>query len=63
MASSVLVIASRTRTHSTLTVHRVERSQVVCSGWSEAQIIGAMGPSRARRTSLIRIWSGGPASS
>ena len=26
---------------------------------SDAQIIGAMGPSSARRTSLIRIWSGG----
>ena len=32
---------------------------VACSGSSVAQIIGAIGPSRARRTSLIRIGSGG----
>ena len=60
MASSVLVIASRTRTHSTLTVQRAERSHGRgAPRSSEAQIIGAIGPSRARRTSLIRIWSGG----
>ena len=40
------------------TVHRAERSQAACSGSSEAQIIGAIGPSRARRTSLIRIAEG-----
>ena len=63
MLSSVLVIASRTRTHSTLTVHRADRSHAWCSSASEAQIIGAIGPSRARRTSLIRIWSGAAPSS
>ena len=42
-------IASRTRTHRRLTVHRALRSQpVACSGSSLAQIIGAIGPSRAR---------------
>ena len=64
MESRVEVIASRTRTHRTLTVQRDERSQTIaCSGSSVAQIIGASGPSRARRTSLIRISAGGRASS
>ena len=54
------VIASRTRTHRTLTVQRASgRRRVACSGSSEAQIIGAIGPSSARSTSLIRIASGG----
>ena len=45
MDSRVAVIASRTRTHRTLTVQRDERSQVVaCSGSSLAQNIGAIGP-------------------
>ena len=56
MESRAPVTASRTRTHRTLTVHRALRSQVVaCSGSSEAQIIGAMGPSSARSTSPIAI--------
>ena len=58
MASSVPVIASRTLTQSTLTVHRADRSQIRWSGSSDAQLIGAIGPSRARRTSPIRISSG-----
>ena len=58
------VTASRTRTHSRLTVQREARSQTrACSGSSVAQNIGAMGPSSARRTSLIVIASGGRASS
>ena len=62
--SRVAVIASRTRTHRMLTVQRDERSQTIaCSGSSEAQIIGASGPSSARSTSLIRISSGGRESS
>ena len=56
--------ASRTRTHRTLTVQRDERShRIACSGSSLAQSIGAIGPSRARRTSAIEIVSGGRASS
>ena len=52
--------ASRTRTHRTLTVQRDERShRIACSGSSLAQIIGAIGPSSARRTSPIGIVSGG----
>ena len=51
--------ASRTRTHRTLTVQPDERSQTFAwSGSSLAQIIGAIGPSRARRTSPIVIVSG-----
>ena len=62
--SRVEVIASRTRTHRMLTVQRDERSQTIaCSGSSDAQIIGAIGPSRARSTSLIRISRGGADSS
>ena len=54
------VTASRTRTHRTLTVQRAVRSHMVaCSGSSLAQTIGAIGPSRARRTSLMRMVSGG----
>ena len=61
IASSVPVTASRTRTHSTLTVQRAVRSHTVaCSGSSLAQIIGAIGPSSARRTSLIRMSAGRP---
>src|SRR4029079_9056876 len=62
--SSAPVIASRTRTHRTLTVQRELRSQVrACSGSSVAQSIGAMGPSRARRISLIRMSPGARVSS
>ena len=51
--------ASRTRTQSRFTVQRVVRSQIVaCSGSSLAQSIGAIGPSRARRTSVIVIAAG-----
>src|SRR4029453_13753124 len=58
------VIASRTRAHRTLTVQRELRSQTrACSGSSVAQSIGAIGPSRARRISLIRISSGARVSS
>ena len=62
--SSAPVTASRTRTQRTLTVQRALRSQMVpCSGSSDAQTIGAIGPSRARSTSLIRISAGSRVSS
>jgi hypothetical protein len=64
MDSSVEVIASRTRTQRMFTVQRAERSHTnACSGSSDAQNIGAMGPSSARNTSLIAIASGGRLSS
>src|SRR4029079_96987 len=57
--SSAPEIASRTRTQRTLTVQRELRSQTrACSGSSVAQSIGAIGPSSARSTWLIRISSG-----
>ena len=46
-------MASRTRTHRKLTVQYPVRAQVLWLGSSLAHIIGAIGPSRARRTSAM----------
>ena len=56
-------MASRTRTHMKLTVQWPLRSQVMWLGSSVTQIMGAIGPSSARRTSPMTIFSGARVSS